>query len=129
MNRDTDEIEELTQQLEQLRIEFQQRTDRIATRITQLREENHQNRDTLAERNTRARRPARRQPLPFDIGNIVRITNNYRYKRGTIGTVVKVTRKQVTLEETRANGYKELHTRAHHNVELVDSDDETPFRF
>jgi hypothetical protein len=50
-------------------------------------------------------------------GDTVRITNNYKGQRGTIGVVTHATRARVTL----LDGYGILHTRARNNVSRIDS--------
>ena len=41
---------------------------------------------------------SRRTQAPFKIGDIVRITNEYKGEKGTEGAVIKITEKTVTLQ-------------------------------
>ena len=104
-NRDNDntriEIDLLTKELEDLTLEFNTRASRISRRLQRLNSVNTK----------------RNQENPFKVGDRVKITNNLRGTRGTIGGVTRVTKKQVVLREESGN--KEYHIRSYNNVELL----------
>jgi hypothetical protein len=95
------EIDELTEDLRQLTLQFNKGTTRINNRLARL---------TNKLNNT--------DPNTFSVGDLVEITNNYRGNRGVQGIVTRVTKKQVTLREQRGNN-SEYHTRSFKNVRIV----------
>ena len=49
------------------------------------------------------------------VGDTVQIINNYRGQHGTIGTVLKVTRKQVVLVDSQGHTYRQ----AKRNIQVL----------
>jgi hypothetical protein len=64
-------------------------------------------------RRQQARRPG------HNVGDTVRIVNNYQGLFGVQGVVVDVTRYRVSVRLPIHNGHARIIKRAHHNVELV----------
>lgn len=89
-------IDKLEEQLNELRIEFNERSSEISNRINNLRRQsgipnNHTTTNTTDSLHN------------FQVGDLVQITNNYAGLRGIKGTVIKTTAKFITLRDTRNN--------------------------
>ena len=97
------EIQQLINDLEQLKIEFNNKSDRITKKLTKLSEK--VNRDTQQIQST-----------DIEVGHIVQITNNYKGTKGITGTVERVTDKQVTLREYHTD---KTFTRSKNNVKRL----------
>ena len=65
-------------------------------------------------RRQQARRPG------HNVGDTVRIMNNYQGLFGVLGVVVDVTKYRVSVRLQIHNGHARIIKRAHHNVELVE---------
>lgn len=102
--RTQQEIDDLTEDLRVLTLQFTRGTTRINNRLVRL---------TNQLNNT--------EPNTFRVGDTVEITNNYRGNRGVQGIVTKVTKKQVTLREQRGNNTA-FHTRSYKNVRVINDD-------
>lgn len=93
------ELNTLIQDLEDLRIEFTTRSDILQHRIERLSSRNTNNRVQQPKRNSNKRESL--QPLsiqnPFTVDDRIRITIPYKGRIGVLGTVIKVTPKQVRL--------------------------------
>lgn len=105
MTRNSREINDLTEQLEELTIQYQEESRRLRQRIERLR---------ASERNNETSRTN-----PYRVGDIVTITNNYQGNYGVTGVVVRVTRTRVTIEEHRDSEIY-THTRSFTNVRLYE---------
>lgn len=57
---------------------------------------------------------------PYQVGDRVTITNNYRWKKGTKGVVVCTTATQVTLKDANGNLHKRKHTNVEHTINQED---------
>ena len=111
------EIAAITQQIDSLVIDFNRKTAELKQRLEQLKSDKSKkstdkgigisgisidNNDSDSDRELR-------------LGDTVEITNNYLYKRGTKGVVVKITKARVTLCDTN----NILHSRSHNNVRRI----------
>ena len=111
------EIAAITQQIDSLVIDFNRKTAELKQRLEQLKSDKSKkstdkgigisgisidNNDSDSDRELR-------------LGDTVEITNNYLYKRGTKGVVVKITKARVTLRDTN----NILHSRSHNNVRRI----------
>ena len=111
------EIAAITQQIDSLVIDFNRKTTELKQRLEQLKSDKTKisidtgidignkgidNNDSDSDRELR-------------LGDTVEITNNYLYKRGTKGVVVKITKARVTLRDTNNT----LHSRSHNNVRRI----------
>jgi hypothetical protein len=109
-NIEAQTIDELQQQLCELRLEFNERSNSISERINELRRENGiESRDRIETTNNHSLHN-------FQIGDIVQITNTYEGLRGTRGQVIKTTAKFITLRDTTTN---RLIKRKYTNVQRV----------
>ena len=99
----SEQIERLTDELNQLRIDFTTKSDRINSNINKLRKEIHDNQETSNQ---------------FELGNHVEITNNYKGLKGTRGFITKITTKQVVIQDEKTRRH---HTRSKKNVRKVES--------
>jgi hypothetical protein len=97
-NNYSEQIDKLSEELEQLRLDFNRKSDRIKKSIERLESK-------LQDDNT------------FEIGNHVEITNTYKGLKGTRGFIIKITDKQVVLREESS---KRNHTRSKKNIKKVD---------
>jgi hypothetical protein len=100
-----EEINDLIEELHNLRLDFERRSEVISLRLNRL--QRRQNPPEIA---------IPRRGNPYSEQDIVRITNNYRNQRGIQGTVIRVTRRQVVLLADNNQRY----TRSYNNVELVE---------
>jgi hypothetical protein len=101
-------LDELTEELRQLRIDFNTKSNRIINDINELREEiteSQEDTDTEEE-----------DDFTFELGNYVEITNNYQGLKGTRGFIARITDKQVTLQDERT---KYFHKRSKANVRKI----------
>jgi hypothetical protein len=98
-----EEINNLIDELQELRIDFEERSQELSLRIQRL----QLSQEVPPPRPTRGN--------PYLLRDIVRVTNNYQGRRGTQGIVIHVTPRRVTL---RTQENLEL-TRSYRNVELV----------
>ena len=96
-----DQIEELTQQLSQ-----------ITSQLSQLRLQFRQEREQQSRNNQRQREG-------IQIGDRVRITNNYQNLRNTEGIVIRLTTSFVTL---RTDNGREI-TRGTQNIQVIEHHD------
>ena len=96
------QIEKLSDQLEQLQIDFAAKSNRINRNIKKLKREIEENQDNHT----------------FELGNYVEIVNDYKGLRGTKGFIIKITDKQVAIRD-EAN--QRIHTRSKSNVRKVDA--------
>lgn len=107
------EIETLVQDLEDLRIEFESRSEILQYRLDRLR-----TRESVSSslKPVPIRSSSKQLSNPFSINDVVRITNNYKGLKGTIGRVIKVTAKQVEIEIDSGATFKKSVT----TVEKID---------
>lgn len=96
------EIQAITDEIQQLTLEFNLRTDRLQRRLTRLQV---QHSDTTTDNTNQ-----------LQLGDIVEITNSYRGKKGVTGTVIHLTKKRVTLRDYHNQSY----TRSYNNVRKVE---------
>ena len=61
-----------------------------------------------------------RRDTPFDVGDTVVITNDYKYKKGTQGRLTRSIGDFTFLEDR----YEAVHQRAHHNLKKLTNDHE-----
>ena len=94
-NLNDSELDTLIQDLEDLRIEFIARSNILQHRIERLSTRNTTNRVHQPKRNSNKRELSIQNP--FTVNDRVRITIPYKGRIGTLGTVIKVTPKQVRL--------------------------------
>ena len=80
------EIDELTQELDDLIIDFKERTNELRSRINRLK-----NDSPITDSH------------PYETGDRVVITNNYKNLKGTIGTIIKVSAKTVLIAADDSN--------------------------
>jgi hypothetical protein len=106
-----EEIDSLIEELQALRLDFEERSEALALRIQRL------------QFTQEAPPPRPTRGNPYLVQDIVRITNNYQGQRGTQGVVVRVTPRRVVL---RTEGNRE-YTRSYRNVELVPQDEDLQF--
>ena len=96
------------------------RRNRIRELALQLQELTEQLNDLILEDNNQGQQPDNlQQPRDegeFREGDRVRIRNNHRGLRGAVGTVVNVTRHQVSI---RLEGQNRIINRKQSNVELI----------
>jgi hypothetical protein len=97
------EIQQLINDFEQLKIEFNTKSDIITGKLTKLR--------SKVKRNTPST-----PTIDLEAGHIVEITNNYKGTKGIVGTIERVTDKQVTLREYHTN---KIYTRSKNNVKRL----------
>ena len=106
----TPSVDDLLEELNRLRIERSDATDQYRRTIarTDRREEEIV---TAIERQRRDDNPAAQVNLrnnrrnPLKVGERVRITNNLRGEDGTIGIIITVGRRMVTIRDTHGNEY------------------------
>jgi hypothetical protein len=98
-----EEINNLIGELQELRIDFEERSEALSLRLQRL----QLTREVPLPRPTRGN--------PYLLRDIVRITNNYQGRRGTQGIVIHVTHRRVTLRTQEDLEF----TRSYRNVELV----------
>ena len=98
-----EEIQQLINELEELKIEFISKSNLITKKLTRLSRKVKRNNQT-------------RQSNDIEVGNIVRITNNYKGSKGITGIVERITDKQVILHNENTG---ETYTRSKNNVEEV----------
>jgi hypothetical protein len=104
-NNYLNQIEKLSEQLEQLQIDFAAKSNRIKRNINRLKREIEENIEENSDNDT------------FELGNYVEIVNNYQGLRGRRGFVIKITDKQVTIrDETN----QRIHIRGKNNVKKVE---------
>ena len=114
----TPSVDDLLEELNRLRIERSDATDQYRRTIarTDRREEEIV---TAIERQRRDDNPAAQANLrnnrrnPLKVGEHVRITNNLRGEDGTIGIIITVGRRMVTIRDNQENE----HSRAWWNLE------------
>ena len=99
----SEQIERLTDELNQLHIDFSMKSNRIDKSINQLHEEINDNRESDDQ---------------FELGNHAEITNNYKGLKGTRGFITKITTKQVVIQDEKTRRH---HTRSKTNVRKVES--------
>jgi hypothetical protein len=80
------EIDELTQELEDLIIDFKERTDELRVRINRLKADSQ-----ITDSH------------PLETGDRVVITNTYKNLKGTIGMIIKVSATTVLIAEDDSN--------------------------
>ena len=103
-NRDRlNEIEQLTERLNRLELEFRRETTEIHRAIATLSEEDQ---DTIR------------------IGALVEITNSYKGNRGKRGIVHRITRTRVYFYEERNDNRLVEHIRAHKNLRVITDQNE-----
>jgi hypothetical protein len=103
MKDDVDkEVDILTEELENLQIEFEQRTNQLNFRINDLRSSKKGS-----------------QLKTFKVGDKVVITNNYNCCKGVQGEVLKITKSFVYLIGTFEDGTELQHKQAPKNLALV----------
>ena len=111
------EIAAITQQIDSLVIDFNRKTAELKQRLEQLKSDKSKksidigidiSNKGIDKDNSDSDRELR-------LGDTVEITNNYLYKRGTKGVVVKITKARVTLRDTNNT----LHLRSHNNVRRI----------
>jgi hypothetical protein len=107
-NNYSEQIDRLTEQLHQLRLEFNTKSDRIINEINQLREDISESRQQDDSDDD--------SDHIFALGNYVEITNNYQGLKGTKGYIAKITEKQVILQDEKT---REFHKRSKTNVRKV----------
>jgi tyrosine-protein phosphatase YwqE len=96
------EIQQLITELEELRVEFNNKSNRITRKLNKL---------------SRKVKEAEVVTDELKLGDTVRITNNYQGDRGITGIIERVTNKQVLL---RNQNTKRQYVRSKLNVELVE---------
>jgi uncharacterized NAD(P)/FAD-binding protein YdhS len=98
------EIQNLINELEDLRIEFNTKSDIITRKLTRLRRQ--------------VNKTQKEQFITdeLEIGELVRITNSYKGQKGTTGIIERITEKQVTIRNQNSNI---RYTRSKKNVEKV----------
>ena len=116
-------MDELIQELNSLRIDREETTreyqDAIQANGRREREvlasiRQHRERTAQVQPNNRGR-----QRNPFKVGDVVRITNEYKLDElGTVGRITHVTNRMVSL---RHPGARKVYSRAWWNVELVEN--------
>ena len=99
----SEQIERLTDELNQLHIDFTTKSDRINSNINKLRKEIHNNQDTNDQ---------------FVLDNHVEITNNYKGLKGTRGFIMKITTKQVVIQDKKT---QRCHMQSKTNIRKVES--------
>lgn len=110
MNSSVDnEIAALIKKIDNLVLDLTKETDEIKQRLAKLYSEEHYETFDRGEERT----------SEFEIGDTVEITNNYRYKKGTKGVIVRLTKSRVTLRDVNNS----LHTRSYRNVRRVTDED------
>ena len=97
------EIQQLITELEELKIEFNSKSDNITRKLIRL------NRKVKRSKQTE-------NSNELVVGEVVRITNNYKGTRGITGIIERVTDKQVTIKNQDTN---RRYTRSKTNVEKV----------
>ena len=100
------EIAEITKQIDTLVLDFNRQTRRLKQRLEHLKSDKKSNEDIDNIETTV------RGETELQLGDTVEITNNYLYKKGTKGVVVKLTKARVTLRDTNNT----LHSRSRNNV-------------
>ena len=100
-NSYSEQIERLSEQLEQLQIDFTTQSNRINNSIKRLERKISEN---------------KKDETSFELGNHVEIINNYKGLQGTRGYVIKITKKQVVI---RDESNHRTHTRSKSNVKKV----------
>ena len=94
------EIAIITKQIDTLVLDFNRQTKELKNRLEQLKSDK------------RATKTNNQESTALQLGDTVAITNNYLYKKGTKGVIVKLTKTRVTLRDTNNT----LHTRSCKNV-------------
>ena len=100
-NSYSEQIERLSEQLEQLQIDFTTQSNRINNSIKRLERKISEN---------------KKDETSFELGNHVEIINNYKGLQGTRGYITKITKKQVVI---RDESNRRSHTRSKSNVKKV----------
>ena len=96
------EIQAITDEIQQLTIEFDRRAKGLQQRLTRLQSFlRTEDTDTINH---------------FSLGDTVEIINNYRGRKGTIGIITKLTSKRVTFRDKN----NQSHTRSYANVRKVE---------
>lgn len=112
------EIAAITQQIDSLVIDFNRKTAELKQRLEQLKSDKSKKTsiDTgIDTSNKGIDKDDSDSERELRLGDTVEITNNYLYKRGTKGVVVKITKARVTLRDTN----NILHSRSHNNVRRI----------
>ena len=137
MNNNSDvidrEIAAITNEIDALVLDFNKRTKQLKTRLEKLQTEkkNSVNTDTDTFEKVTDRFDKNNSGIdidnidigdvieakkrPLQLGDTVVITNNYLYKKGTRGVIVKLTKSRVTLRDTN----NALHTRSRNNIQRL----------
>ena len=112
------EIERLSEELENLIIDFEERSTDLQEQINYLRTSESPIRDSQND-DEATESPIRRLEQRLKVGDRVTITNTYKNLQGTTGTIIKVTAKTVLIAEDDSN---RKHRRLFKNVKPTTSD-------
>ena len=114
MSNDSDSIDKeiaaITRQIDTLVLDFNRQTNELKQRLDKLKSDKR-NKEVIDTGNDKGEV----ERTELQLGDTVEITNNYLYKKGTVGVIVKLTKSRVTLRDTNNT----LHTRSRNNVQRL----------